>query len=79
MVASSFKKASFNKATGMSTSTGNKGPASTTPKHGKKVAWFQLYDSHGAYMDSQKKGARKDGGRKKRDEGGEDLSVSAAA
>lgn len=46
--------------------TGNKGPAQTTPKHGKKAAWFQQYDSHGDYMAAQKKGKRK--GAESRDE-----------
>ena len=39
--------------------TGNKGAARTEPKHGKKNAWFQQYESHGAYMDAQKKGGKK--------------------
>jgi len=40
-------------------STGNRGPAQTTPKHGKKKAWFQLHEDHGAYMRSLQKGNRK--------------------
>ena len=33
-----FKRASFNKALGKSTPTGNRGPAQTEPKHGKRRA-----------------------------------------
>jgi len=40
-------------------STGNRGPAATTPKHTKKKAWFQLFDSHGDFMKSQQKGGKK--------------------
>lgn len=44
---------------------GGKGPSRTEPKHGKKNAWFQQYDSHGEYMAAQKKPGR----RKDKDEG----------
>ena len=46
-------------------STGRKGPARTEPKHGKKAAWFQLYDSHGDFMKAQSKGK---GRKKERDD-----------
>lgn len=42
-----------------SVSTGFRGPAQTTPKHGKRNAWFQQFDSHGDFMRSQKKGGRR--------------------
>jgi hypothetical protein len=44
---------------GNPTSTGNKGPARTEPKHGKKRAWFQLYDTYGDFLKAQKGGERR--------------------
>lgn len=39
---------------------GGKGPAKTTPVHGKKKAWFQLFDTYSAFLASKtKKPARK--------------------
>jgi hypothetical protein len=38
---------------------GGRGPAQTEPKHGKRRAWFQLYDSHGDYVAAQKKGGKR--------------------
>jgi hypothetical protein len=38
---------------------GGGGPSQTEAKHGKKRAWFQLYEDHGAYMASMKKGGKK--------------------
>lgn len=40
-------------------STGRKGPAQTTPKHGKKNAWFQQYSSYGDFYAAQQKGGKK--------------------
>jgi hypothetical protein len=54
-------------------STGNKGPASTTPKHGKQRAWFQLYDSHSDYLNAQKKGKKRE-----RQEKAADIAADAA-
>jgi hypothetical protein len=49
-------------------STGNKGPARTEPKHGKRKAWFQLYDSHSDYMKAQKGGKKRERQEKAADE-----------
>lgn len=39
---------------------GGKGPAKTNPVHGKKKAWFQLFDTYREFLASkQKKPARK--------------------
>lgn len=34
---------------------GNKGPAQTAAKHGKKKAWWQKFPSYGAYIRGGKK------------------------
>jgi len=34
---------------------GDKGPTKTTPKHGKKKAWWQLFPSYEAYIKGAKK------------------------
>lgn len=34
---------------------GGKGPAKTTPKHGKTRAWWQKYDSYKAFCSGGKK------------------------
>jgi hypothetical protein len=38
---------------------GGSGPKKTTPLHGKKRAWFQLFDTHSLYLASLKKAPRK--------------------
>lgn len=40
---------------------GGKGPSSTTPKHGKKKAWWQLFPSYSAYIKGGKTGRTKFG------------------
>lgn len=40
-------------------STGRKGPSSTTPKHGKKNAWFQHFDSYSDFVKAQGKISKK--------------------
>lgn len=30
--------------------SGGSGPAKTTPKHGKKKAWWQVFPSYGAFV-----------------------------
>jgi hypothetical protein len=37
---------------------GNGGPASTTPKHGKKNAWWQKFSTYAAFVKGAKKGGR---------------------
>ena len=37
--------------------TGGKGPAKTTPKHGKTRAWWQKFASYAGYIAGGKKGA----------------------
>jgi hypothetical protein len=59
----SYARAKFDATTGKSTPTGRKGPSRTEPKHGKKNAWFQKYQSHADFVASQKK----KGNRKKAD------------
>jgi hypothetical protein len=39
---------------------GNKGPARTQSKHGKKNAWFQKYDTYSQYIAAGKKKPRKE-------------------
>ena len=34
---------------------GGKGPAKTTPKHGKTRAWWQKFDTYGAFIRGGKK------------------------
>lgn len=36
---------------------GNKGPSQTTPKHGKKNAWWQKFRSYSDYIKGSKKTA----------------------
>ncbi len=49
-------------------STGNKGPSRTEPKHGKRKAWFQLYDTHSEFLKAQKGGAKRERQEKAADE-----------
>jgi hypothetical protein len=42
---------------------GGSGPKKTTPLHGKKKAWFQLFDTHSEYIASLKKAPRKQNAR----------------
>ena len=39
--------------------SGGKGPSSTTPKHGKKNAWWQIYRSYSEFIKG--KGGKKGG------------------
>lgn len=38
--------------------SGGKGPARTTPQHGKKNAWWQKFPSYGAFIRGGKKAVR---------------------
>jgi len=60
-------------------STGNKGPARTEPKHGKKRAWFQLFDSHADYMKSLKGGKKRERQEKASDDRAEAAEDQKAA
>jgi len=60
-------------------STGNKGPARTESKHGKRKAWFQLYDSHSDYMKAQKGGKKRERQEKEADERAEAAEDQKAA
>lgn len=35
--------------------SGGNGPKATTPVHGKKKAWFQLFDTHREFLASKNK------------------------
>ena len=37
---------------------GGRGPAQTTPAHGKKNAWWQKFSSYSAYVSGGKRGDR---------------------
>jgi len=60
-------------------STGNKGPARTEPKHGKRKAWFQLYDTHSDFMKAQKGGQKRERQEKAADERAEAAEDKKAA
>jgi len=49
-------------------STGMKGPSRTEPKHGKKKAWFQLFDTHSEFLKAQKGGQKRERQEKAADE-----------
>ena len=50
---------------------GGSGPSSTTPKHGKKNAWWQKFRSYAEYVSGPKKTSRKNAA----DEAGVELAV----
>lgn len=50
---------------------GGKGPSSTTPKHGKKNAWWQKFRSYAEFVSGPKKTGRKNAA----DEAGVELAV----
>jgi hypothetical protein len=47
------------KKLGAERQAGSKGPAKTTPLHGKKKAWWQKFPSYGAYIRGGKKGGQR--------------------
>lgn len=49
------KRIAARKAMSAARLNGNPGPAQTTPKHGKKNAWWQKYPSYKAYTNGGKK------------------------
>lgn len=49
------KRIAARKAMSAQRLNGTPGPAKTTPKHGKKNAWWQKYASYAAYIKGGKK------------------------